>query len=239
MIRAVGVVVPAHDEEELLPSCLATVDLAARMVPDAVVHVIVVADACRDRTAVLAARAGAAVVEVAAGNVGLARLAGVRELLRRTGGLDPAEVWMATTDADTLVPPCWLGRQLRYAAGGWEAVVGTVVVRDWAGYPPRVQAAFTEWYATAPPGGAPGRHPHVHGANLGVSAAAYLAAGGFDALRTAEDHALVQALESAGRRVLRTTGVAVVTSARRDSRAAGGFGHFLARFEHGAVPGAH
>jgi glycosyltransferase involved in cell wall biosynthesis len=231
-------VVPAHDEEDLLPSCLATVDLAGRMTPGVAVHMIVVADSCRDRTASLAAQAGAAVVEVTVGNVGQARLAGVRELLRHTGDLDPAAVWVATTDADTLVPPCWLSRQLRHAARGWEAVVGTVKVTDWTGYSPQVQAAFAEWYTTgARLPDAAGWHPHVHGANLGVTAAAYLAAGGFDALRTAEDHALVQALESAGRRVLRTTDVTVVTSARRDTRAQGGFGHFLARLEHGAVAG--
>ena len=37
------------------------------------------------------------------------------------------------------------------------------------------------------------QHPHVHGANLGFRASAYLRAGGFPALPTAEDHALVAA----------------------------------------------
>jgi hypothetical protein len=67
----------------------------------------------------------------------------------------------------------------------------------------------------------------VHGANLGFSAAAYLAAGGFGPARTAEDHALVNALAAAGRRVLRTTTVSVVTSARRRARAPHGFSHLL------------
>ncbi|GAA4204179.1 glycosyltransferase family 2 protein [Streptosporangium oxazolinicum] len=237
MIQAVGVVVPARDEERLLPACLASVNLAGRMLPGVAVHLIVVADTCADRTASLAARAGATVVEGTMTNVGQARLAGTRVLLRRTRALDPATVWIATTDADTLVPPCWLGRQLRYASQGWEAVVGTVMVTDWSGYPPRCQAAYTEGYAagtrtpSAETGGGGRWHPHVHGANLGVTAAAYLAAGGFGALATGEDDALVRALESAGRRVLRTTGVTVVTSARRDPRAPGGFGHFLARLD--------
>ncbi|MFF3442419.1 glycosyltransferase [Streptosporangium sp. NPDC002721] len=281
MIQAVGVVVPARDEEELLPACLASVDLAGRMVPGVEVHLIVVADTCADRTASLAARAGATVVEGTMTNVGRARLAGTQVLLRRTRDLDPATVWVATTDADTLVPPCWLVRQLRHASQGWEAVVGTVVVTDWSGYPPRFRTAYTEGYATGTEtngtgatgvrtsdenatgtqtgdgnavggevsganaaggeagdanaaGGEAGDarwHPHVHGANLGVSAAAYLAVGGFSALPTGEDDALVRALESAGRRVLRTTGVSVVTSARRDPRAPDGFGHFLARLE--------
>ena len=118
MIQAVGVVIPARDEEDLLPSCLAAVDLAARMITGMAVHLIVVADTCNDHTASLAAQAGATVVEGTMANVGQARLAGAEELLHRTRALDPATVWLATTDADTLVPPCWLSRQLRHARTG-------------------------------------------------------------------------------------------------------------------------
>lgn len=245
MIQAVGVVVPARDEEKLLPACLASVKLAGCMVPGVAFHLIVVADTCTDRTALLATRAGATVVEGAMTNVGRARLAGTRVLLRQTRALDPATVWVATTDADTLVPPCWLSRQLRHAAQGWEAVVGTVTVTDWSGYPPPFHLAYAQSYAATPTSLTPASggnaavrrgegarwHPHVHGANLGVTAAAYLAVGGFGPVATGEDRALVGALESAGRRVLRTTGVSVVTSARRDPRAPDGFGHFLARLE--------
>ncbi|MGC5014286.1 glycosyltransferase [Streptosporangium sp. DT93] len=251
MIRAVGVVVPARDEEALLPSCLAAVKLAARMLPRIPVHLVVVADRCGDRTASLAARAGAIVVEGSMTGVGHARRTGAEVLLHRTRALDPSTVWIATTDADTLVPPCWLSRQLEHASRGWEAVVGTVTVTDWAGRPAPYRAAYAEHYARgigAPADvpadgdgmrahGASRWHSHVHGANLGVTAAAYLAVGGFRPLPTGEDHALVGALESAGRRVLRTTGVTVTTSARHDPRAPDGFGDFLARLGHEAVPG--
>jgi hypothetical protein len=44
----------------------------------------------------------------------------MRELLRLTSGADPAAVWLVTTDADTLVPPDWLRRQLDYAGAGWD-----------------------------------------------------------------------------------------------------------------------
>ncbi len=223
MIAAVGVVIPAHDEEDLLPSCLAAVRLAAAPLAGIPVHVVVVADACTDQTAGLARAGGAAVLDIGARSVGAARAAGVAEVLRRTGPLHPASVWLATTDADTLVPPCWLTRQLRYAEGGWDAVVGTVTVTDWRQYPAAVPPLFQERYRT---GGA--THPHVHGANLGFSAAAYLAAGGFGPATTAEDHALVSALAAAGRQVLRTTTVSVVTSARRRARAPHGFSHLLA-----------
>jgi glycosyltransferase involved in cell wall biosynthesis len=229
VIGAVGVVIPAHDEEDLLPSCLAAVRLAAAPLAGVPVHVVVVADACTDQTARLARAGGAAVLEIRARSVGAARAAGVEEVLRQTGPLDPAAVWLATTDADTLVPPCWLTRQLRYAEGGWDAVVGTVTVTDWQQYPAELPPLFARLYdagGTDAPGGT--GHPHVHGANLGFSAAAYLAAGGFGPDRTAEDHALVSALASAGRQVLRTTTVSVVTSARRRARAPHGFSHLLA-----------
>jgi glycosyltransferase involved in cell wall biosynthesis len=222
------VVIPAHDEQDLLPSCLAAVRLAAAPLAGIPVHVVVVADACTDQTAGLAWAGGAAVLAIEARNVGAARAAGVAEVFRRTGPLDPASVWLATTDADTLVPPCWLTRQLRYAEGGWDAVVGTITVNDWRQYPGEVPPLFQQLYRT---GGA--THPHVHGANLGFSAAAYLAAGGFGPARTAEDHALVNALAASGRRVLRTSTVSVVTSARRRARAPDGFSHLLAAL---AVP---
>ena len=221
MIAAAGVVIPAHDEQDLLPSCLAAARLAATLarVP---VHLVVVADACTDRTAALARAGGADVVEIGARNVGAARRAGMHEVLRRTAHLDPAAVWLATTDADTLVPPCWLARQVRFAAAGWDAVVGTVTVTDWAQQPPGVPPLFLARYGIVP-----GAHPHVHGANLGVTARAYLAVGGFHADPTAEDHTLVNALTATGSRILRTTEISVVTSARRRARAPLGFAHLL------------
>ena len=221
MIKAAGVVIPAHDEEDLLPSCLAAVWQAAGQLP-VPVHIVVVADACADRTAQRARSLGATVVKIGARNVGAARAAGLGRVIRHTGNLDPAELWLATTDADTLVPRYWLARQAEYAAQGWEAVAGTVSVADWDGHPPRVPALFQQRYRTRR-----GRHPHVHGANLGFSARAYLAAGGFKPLPTAEDHDLVNSLTAAGVPVLRTTRLPVVTSARTHARAPSGFGWLL------------
>ena len=206
MIDVAAVVVPAHNEEALLAGCLAAVRRAAVRcgIP---VHVVVVADACTDRTAALATEAGAQVVHIEARSVGAARAAGFAE---------------ATTDADTIVPPAWLRRQARYAARGFDLVLGTVTVRHWAGHPPHVAVAFAERYHSGP-----GPHPHVHGANLGIGASAYRAAGGFRDLRTAEDHALLAAATQAGCRILRAGDVSVETSARRHARAPDGFSGFL------------
>jgi glycosyltransferase involved in cell wall biosynthesis len=220
-IEAVGVVVPAHNEETLLPACLAALHRVAGGV-GMPVSVLVVADTCNDRTAAVARACGARVIAIGARNVGAARAAGMAELLRLTAGVDPAAVWLATTDADTVVPPGWLERQLRYASQGWDVVLGTVTVADWDGYPPHVPAAFDALYEFGD-----GPHPHVHGANLGIRASAYLAAGGFRALRTAEDHALLAAATEADCSVLQASDISVETSARRRARAPLGFSHLL------------
>jgi glycosyltransferase involved in cell wall biosynthesis len=227
MIASVGVIVPAHNEQRLLPSCLASLRRAALALRMSV-HLVVVADACRDRTVQIAQHSGAAVVTIAARSVGAARAAGVREVLRRTGHRDPADVWLATTDADTLVPGYWLRRQLRYANRGWDAVAGTIRVTDWSGYPPGTRSRFQQRYAAGT-----GPHSHVHGANLGFRAAAYLRAGGFTDTPTAEDHAIVAALIATGSRVYRTRALTVVTSARRTARAPHGFSGYLAQLDAG------
>lgn len=195
--------VPAHNEEDLLPACLAALGEAM---------VVVVADACTDRTAEVARERGAVVLEVARRNVGAARAAGVRELLRR------GATWVGTTDADTLVPPGWLTAQLREAAKGWDAVAGTVTVTDWSDHPSWRPAVYNRHYAAGTP---------VHGANLGFTAEAYLASGGFLPIPTGEDRALVAALDRTGHKVLHTSRLPVTTSARRHYRAPGGFGHLL------------
>ena len=88
--------------------------------------------------------------------------------------------------------------------------------------PGHVPVAFEERYAFGS-----GPHPHVHGANLGIRASAYLAAGGFRPLRTAEDHALLATAAQAGRSVVQAGDVAVETSGRRLARAPLGFSHLL------------
>jgi glycosyltransferase involved in cell wall biosynthesis len=234
-IEAAGVVVPAHDEEALLPACLAALRRTTRAlhVP---VHLLVVADWCGDRTAAVARAGGARVISIQARRVGAARAAGMRELLRLTSGSDPSAVWLATTDADTVVPPGWLPRQFEYANAGWDVVLGTVTVADWDGHPPHVPAAFEERYTFSGP-----HHPHVHGANVGIRASAYLAAGGFRPLRTAEDHALLAAATQAGCPVVQAGDITVETSGRRMARAPSGFSNLLRtladrRGSHGSAP---
>ena len=109
--------------------------------------------------------------------------------------------------------------------------MGTVAVADWTGHADHTVREFTRRY-----GSWQDWHPHVHGANLGFTARAYAAVGGFPALRTGEDRALVAALQARGYRVLRSAAAPVATSSRVKYRAPAGFGHDLATLNDGPGP---
>lgn len=228
-VTAIAVVVPAHDERLLLPRALDALEAARRhpALTGMRIVTVVAADSCRDGTAELARGAGVEVVELSGRKPGAARAAGVAHALAALG-TRPADTWIATTDADSAVPPDWLARQAGYAAAGWDAMAGTVRVERWPPHAAALGARFEELYeASRPEAGLPWDHPHVHGANLGVAAAPYLRVGGFPPLTVGEDRALVAALERGAHRVLRTADCTVVTSARLRARARGGFGDYL------------
>ena len=67
-------------------------------------------------------------------------------------------------------------------------------------------------------------HSHIHSANLGVSAQAFRAAGGFLNLVSGEDVALVEALQKDGAQIAWSRTPWVVTSACPTYKAPGGVG---------------
>jgi glycosyltransferase involved in cell wall biosynthesis len=229
VIGAVLVVVPAHDEELLLPACLASLQRAAghaalARIP---VRIAVVLDRCSDRSGELASpllRTTDLLLEQRDGNVGVARREGARALLAAECGRPGSAVWIATTDADSRVPADWLARQVSLANAGADAVAGTIAVDDWHEQPRSTRALFLARYASDLRSTA---HGHVHGANLGVRGSTYEEIGGLSGLPLAEDHALVDALEAHGARIMRPPSLRVVTSGRRESRAPGGFSDHL------------
>ncbi|MDM0045981.1 glycosyltransferase [Variovorax dokdonensis] len=223
----IGVVVPAHNEAALVIDCIDAVVAAARH-PDLggePVEIVVVLDACSDGTADIVASMPVSAIEVQVRNVGAARAQGAMRLLERGAR------WLAFTDADTQVAPDWLVQQLQLDA---EVVCGTVAVNDWSEHAPherRMEEHFRATYSDAD------GHRHVHGANLGISAAAYRLVGGFSALASSEDVALVQALQAAGVQVAWSAAPRVYTSARRRARAPSGFAAALcAAAEAFAIP---
>lgn len=101
-------------------------------------------------------------------------------VLERFSTCRPERLWLATTDADSAVPPDWLSAQLEIASRrDARGVAGTVAVRDWGTYSRSSARSCEQFYAR---GG--DVHSHVHGANLGGGRAdAYRAAGAFSAAR--------------------------------------------------------
>lgn len=214
----IGIIVPAHDEEERIEECTRSL-LNAAAHPDLAgekVKIIVVLDACIDRTGSLARSLGARTMDINANNVGLARQTGAK------AALASGARWLAFTDADSVVASDWLVSQL---ALGADAVCGTVAVEDWGAYGERMHRHFELTYTDAD------GHAHIHGANLGISAAAYATAGGFLALESSEDVALVEALRASGANIAWSRTPRVTTSVRPNYKAPGGFGATLERIE--------
>lgn len=220
MIDRMVVVVPARDEEELLPACLESLHRSASQTRLAV-EVVVVADSCRDATARVATDAGVRVVRSSAGRVGAARALGVASGLRDH---PPAGTWIASTDADSVVPDCWLVHQFEHATAGADLVLGVVELSQ---TPPGTEPE-QGWLTRYAEGIDGSTHRHVHGANLGVHASAYLRCGGFPDLPAHEDAALAAAVSALpGACVVRSVSCPVRTSGRRLGRAPAGVAHDL------------
>lgn len=209
----IGVCIPAHNEEQYIDACLASVLNAANhpSLHGEPVHVVVVLDACSDATALRSRYWPVTSLHVNFKNVGLARAAGARYLI------DLGVRWLAFTDADSRVSETWLMHQLSFNA---DVVCGTVEVTDWSAhgaFAKQAQQVFQAGYLDQE------NHKHVHGANLGVHPEAYLRVGGFDALTCSEDQALVDKLVLVGATIVWTALPRVTTSARPISRVEGGF----------------
>ncbi|MBM7768319.1 hypothetical protein JOE62_001732 [Glutamicibacter nicotianae] len=138
---------------------------------------------------------------------------------------DPGAIWLASTDADTCVPEHWLQGFARLHADGADAVAGTVEP-DRSELDEHLFALWQQEYRPVE------GHGHIHGANFGVCAAAYLAVGGFEPLAAREDVALVEALRHAGYRVQATARLQATTSGRLRGRLDEGFADYLATLEH-------
>lgn len=233
-IGQVAVVIPAHNEEQHLERALtavsAAVDKASLHVPGMKVQVVVVLDSCTDRTPSIARGFAAgnpawAVLPVEFRSVGKSRQAGVGAALAKAGNDlrapgPMASVWVANSDADSCVPEDWLVRQLDLAAKGADVVLGTVQP-DAHGMHQQLLARWHARHAWIED------HPHVYGANLGVRASSYLAAGGFPAVEFDEDRTLVDRLRSSGAAIVATDTTRVITSGRTAGRAPRGFAAYL------------
>ena len=223
--------IPAHNERDLLADCLTSVAAAAAAI-SIPVRIVVVLDACTDDSATRCPPE-AEVLTITARNVGAARAAGFAYAHATSPGGD-AHTWYASTDADTVVDPDWLQRQLH---SGADMVLGVVRVARWRHFPPAVAQRYERVYAQ-PVDGVTG-HGHVHGANLGCRANLYWQLGGFTTMVTGEDVDLVERFTAGGHHVHWDAQLSVATSDRRIGRAPDGFAAHLtatARHEHPFPP---
>lgn len=232
MIAAVGIVVPARNEQDRILACLRSLRLALQRLPaGTAAAVTVVLDRCTDRTpdrvATMIAdwpHAEAVHTRGSLPGVGALRALGLRRALVRLRAHPAERIWLLSTDADTTVPPDWVCAHLRLAAAGAHGVAGLVELANKAHLAPEVLQRYRALFTS----GLHGRHhEHVYGANLGFRADAYLAVGGFPLEGPAEDHGLWQRMTAAGYRLEHPTTPPVQTSARLHGRAEGGLADLL------------
>lgn len=216
----IGVVVPARDEQALLPRCLShLLQAGTRLrsdIPGAQLRVVVALDSCHDESAaVVLAHPAVESVRLQAHCVGAARAAGCDRLLV---GHDPVD-WVAMTDADSIVPERWLVAQAEALRDGLDLLLGTVLPDTDLAPAPRSRWEAQHRLVDG--------HPHIHGANMGISAAAYRAVGGFRPLPEDEDVDLARRVQATGRRWLASATNPVVTSTRSTNRVPSGFAGYL------------
>jgi glucosyl-3-phosphoglycerate synthase len=231
------VVVPARDEEARIADCIRA--LGAQTTA-AAFAVIVVCDACRDRTADVAARTAGelglalTLIDGPGRGTGPARRAGMELACERLLALDRAEGLIATTDADSTPARDWLERQLAHRDAGASVIAGRIELdaAEASGLPDGVLDRRRRDAATRlsrvrvlePDAG----HHHFAGASLAVTAATYRAVGGLEPRESLEDDGFGERLARHRVPVLRAADVVVTTSARIDGRARQGLSVDLA-----------
>lgn len=173
MSPTVSIVIPAFNEEELLPRCLVALMPQARMIG---AEVIVIDNNSTDRTATIARQAGAKVIHESQAGYVYAMQRGLREA---TGEI------VAFTDADSVVAEDWLQTIITTFANESQTVAITGHVR-FEGL--RVISSLRWFY----------RHL-ILGSNMAVRRRVGLAAGGFnDQYNLASDIAFGWALAKHG-----------------------------------------
>ena len=199
----VSVVVPAHNEEALLPLCLGAL-LAQDFVGE--LEILVVNNASTDRTAAVARGFGVTVVDEHEKGYGRALIRGFAQAR--------GEI-IACTDADSIVPPDWISQLVsEYARRPEVVAIGGHVEFTSRNWKCRLLTrffipAFNRFDRRNPDG------PHLWGANLSVRREAFLRVGGWNpAFSLQADSELSVRLRKAGRVVLLES-LTVRTSSRR------------------------
>ena len=233
-----AVVIPAHDEQELIGACLRAL-AGQREIDAAAFEVILVLDACSDRTPERARELAAELptlrlhlCEGPGRGAGAARKLGMDLACARLLSLDRRDGLIASTDADSTVASDWLRLQLDAVAQGARAIGGRVELSaaDAATLGAGVldlrarRAQLRRALSAAPPG----EHWQFSGASIALTAATYAEIGGLEPLTALEDEALQRTLERHGIPIERRLDIRVATSGRLQGRTPRGLSRDLA-----------
>lgn len=243
------IAIPARDEAECLPACLAA--LAAQQAPGAMAGsaILLLANNCADGTAALGRALAPAmpmplVVLEAALPPGRAHAGGARAAAMDAAAAllgDAPDGVLLCTDADARPEPGWLAANLAELAAGAEAVAGAVLpdpaeagrlpaaLRQREALERRYAGLLDEMATRLDP------LPHdpwpTHGTHSGASIALRLplfrAVGGIPPVPHGEDRALFAALARLDARIRHSEAARVLVSCRLDGRAGGGMAETL------------
>jgi hypothetical protein len=239
------VAIPVRDEAVRIGACLAALNAQIRP-PDAAVLLL---NNCTDRTETIVRgvrphlRFPLEVVSVALpaaqASAGHAR----RLAMQRAADQAGDRGILLTTDADAIVPPDWVVRNLRTLDKQADIVCGQSVIDP-------VEAALIPahlheddalesrlvalldmlaWMLDPEPHDPPPRHTEASGASLAVRVDAFRRVGGVPDIRHGEDRAFVRALWMSDARVRHDPTIQVVVSGRIIGRAEGGMADAIHR----------
>jgi GT2 family glycosyltransferase len=150
---------------------------------------------------------------------------------------------LLTTDADTIVPPDWVTRNLHALHRGADIVCGRAIIdpMEAAMIPAHLHAddamecqliALLDdlaWILDPEPHDPLPRHTEASGASLAVSVAAFHRVGGIPTIASGEDRAFVRALWMLDAKVRHDPAIQVTVSGRIEGRAPGGMADAIRR----------
>jgi len=208
----ISVVIPARNEQALLPQTLQSIQSLTRK-PD---ELIVVDNGSADNTAKIAQTYGAKVVYISTRGIGLARQKGLE---KASGDI------IAYTDADTVVPTEWLTKiEKAFAAPGVVGVFGTYKIHEghwfFKLHMNHLQDPLARFLYHL-------QFPMVPGANFAILRQPAIVAGGFPThFMMLEENEMARRLMNQGKVVYRPD-IVVVTSGRRGKEGLGIVSRYL------------
>lgn len=245
MANTAVVAIPARDEADRIQTCLTALGRQIHP-PQAVVLLL---NNCSDATAAIARSIATALpyhlelidqtLPPAQSNAGYAR----RLAMQAAATLAGPDGVLMTTDADALVAPDWVSRNLRALRSGADVVCGRAIIdaTEAAAIPAHLHAddaleceliALIDslaWLLDPEPHDPIPRHTEASGASLAVSAWAFRRVGGIPAIPSGEDRAFVRALWMMDARVRHDPSIQVSVSGRIVGRAPGGMADAIRR----------